>query len=126
MIEWARVNELRDEFGEDDFQEVVELFLDEVEEVINRLRSKPKPEQLEDDLHFLKGSALNLGFRSFSRLCQHGERESARGRAAMVDLRPIMESYEVSKRQFVDGLGMGQQSLARSVKSQTAPLSHLQ
>ena len=34
MIDWSRVNELRDEVGAEDFEEVVELFLEEVEEVI--------------------------------------------------------------------------------------------
>ncbi len=122
MIEWARVNELRDEFGEEDFREVVDLFLEEVEDVIHRLRSAPKEDRLEDDLHFLKGSALNLGFRSLSRLCQDGERESAEGRAACVDLRPIVDSYEASKRQFVEGLG----APLTVARSQTAPASHPQ
>ena len=34
MIDWARVSELRDEVGEGDFDEVVELFLEEVDEAI--------------------------------------------------------------------------------------------
>ena len=33
MIDWKRVRELRDEIGEEDFSEVVDLFLEEVEEV---------------------------------------------------------------------------------------------
>ena len=38
MIDWARVSELRDEVGAEDFDEVVELFLEEVEEAIAALR----------------------------------------------------------------------------------------
>ena len=30
MIDWQRVNELRDEVGAEDFEEVVDLFLEEV------------------------------------------------------------------------------------------------
>ena len=33
MISWERVNELRDEVGQEDFLEVVEIFLEEVDEV---------------------------------------------------------------------------------------------
>ena len=41
-------------------------FLEEVEEEIAELRTNPAPETLEAKLHFLKGSALNLGFDDFS------------------------------------------------------------
>ena len=37
MIEWDRVAELRDEVGAEDFAEVVELFLDEVEATLARI-----------------------------------------------------------------------------------------
>ena len=100
MIEWTRVTELRDEIGAEDFGEVVELFLEEVEEVIDRLRARPDPARLEGDLHFLKGSALNLGFRDFSALCQQGEARSAEGQAEQVDLAAIISSFEASRSVF--------------------------
>ena len=56
---------------------------------------------LEADLHFLKGSALNLGFTAFSMLCQDGERKSAKGRASEVALAPILDCYEDSKKVFM-------------------------
>lgn len=101
MIQWSRVNELRDEVGAEDFDEVLDLFLEEVEEVIERLKADPVPGQLEQDLHFLKGSALSLGFATFSDLCQDGERLSAAGNAASVDLSAIIDGYEQSKRLFL-------------------------
>ena len=73
MIDWTRVEELKQEVGEDDFSEVVDLFLEEVEETITRLKQTPDLSQLEEDMHFLKGSALNLGFEQFSTLCQAGD-----------------------------------------------------
>ncbi len=80
MISWERVRELRDEIGEDDFCEVVDLFLEEVEEVLARLRAEPNPASYEADLHFLKGSALNLGFQALGALCRDGEvRAAAKG-----------------------------------------------
>jgi len=100
MIDWERVNTLRDEVGAEDFDEVVELFLDEVEEVVARLHAAPDLDTLEEDLHFLKGSALGLGFSAFSALCQVGETLSANGKADTVDLPEILANYAESKRTF--------------------------
>jgi HPt (histidine-containing phosphotransfer) domain-containing protein len=102
MILWSRVNELRDEVGAEDFDEVVELFLEEVEELIDRLRQNANLAQLEQDLHFLKGSALNLGFSAFSNLCQDGERKSANGNADTVDVTEVISSFAQSKTRFVN------------------------
>jgi HPt (histidine-containing phosphotransfer) domain-containing protein len=104
MIDWTRVNDLREEIGDDSFAEVVELFLDEVEEVVMRLAAAPYPGSYEQDLHFLKGSAWNLGFASFGALCQDGERQAARGQAAAIDIRAVIDSYAASKALFIDGL----------------------
>ena len=41
MIDWNRISTLRDEVGAEDFDEVVELFLDEVEEVILPVVASP-------------------------------------------------------------------------------------
>lgn len=101
MLDWSRIDELRDEIGAEDFGDVVELFLEEVEEVISRLRTNPDREQLEQDLHFLKGSALNLGFSSFSILCQEGERLSCAGQPDLVDIAAIVEEYERSRDRFL-------------------------
>lgn len=100
MINWPRVKELRQEVGEEDFDEVVELFLEEVEGVISKLRTGDRG-ALEQDLHFLKGSAMNLGFDAFSDLCLAGERQSASGAAGSVDLDAVISAYEKSKTQFL-------------------------
>ena len=100
MINWPRGKELRQEVGEEDFDEVVELFLEEVEGVISKLRTGDRG-ALEQDLHFLKGSAMNLGFDAFSDLCLAGERQSASGAAGSVDLDAVISAYEKSKTQFL-------------------------
>lgn len=105
MINWAKVSELRDEIGAEDFGEVVEIFLEEVDDAIERMRSKidvgGETSKLECGLHFLKGSALNLGFRQFSTLCQAGETAAAEGHPDTVDLAEILASYDASKAVFV-------------------------
>ena len=104
MINWDRVNELREEIGPEDFAEIVELFLEEVEQVVGKLRERPDLATLGEDLHFLKGSALSLGFDSFSKLCQDGERRAAAGDGAAVDLGEICTAYDASKALFQAGL----------------------
>lgn len=103
MISWNRVNELRDEVGAEDFQEVVDLFLEEVEEVIVRLRSNPDPDSFEADLHFLKGSALNLGFEALCRLCSQGEKMARDGNSGAVNLAAVLSIYDQSRQEFVGG-----------------------
>lgn len=102
MIDWNRVADLRNEVGNDDFNEVVGLFLEEVGEVIERLRAAKDYSTLEQDLHFLKGGSMNLGFANFSSLCQIGETASAQGRADEVDLTSILESFDASRKMFLE------------------------
>lgn len=98
MIDWERVADLRSEVGDDGFIEVIELFLEETDEVIARLPRQTDVTQIGRDLHFLKGSALNLGFREVAALCQEGERAALSG--APVDLRRLVLLYADSKRSF--------------------------
>jgi HPt (histidine-containing phosphotransfer) domain-containing protein len=103
MIDWARADALRDEIGVDSFHEVVNLFLDEADDAIARIARGPSP-GLEDDLHFVRGSALNLGFSVLARLCDEGERAAAAGDASRVDLALIVEVYGQSRAAFLRGI----------------------
>ncbi|NOE26815.1 Hpt domain-containing protein [Ruegeria sp. HKCCD6157] len=100
MIHWGRVRQLRDEVGPDEFDEVVDIFLEEVQEVIARLHQDTSRSELEQNLHFLKGSALSLGFDQFSKLCQDGERQAAAGQGEDVDLPAILAVFDSSKQIF--------------------------
>jgi len=104
MIDWKRVTQLRNEIGEADFAEIVILFLDEVDEVIARLRTSPDPETLAADFHFLKGSALNLGFRNFAALCQEGETARRNNDADTRIVAKVIAAYEESRRAFLEGM----------------------
>ena len=51
---------------------------------------------------FLKGSALNIGFRDFANLCQAGEAAAAAGQGADVDIAAIVQSYAEAREVFIN------------------------
>ena len=104
MIDWQRVTSLRDEIGDDDFQDIVPIFIDEVTEITDKLRNATDLDQLEHDLHALKGSALNLGFSEFCALCDRGESLAANGNAEQVDITAILTAFDASRAAFLTGL----------------------
>lgn len=101
MIDWSRVDELRAEVGDDGFDEVVDLFLEETDEVIARLLEVDDA-ALGSDMHFLKGSALNLGLSELARMCQDGERLCGAGQAVKVDRAALIQAYHNAKATFRD------------------------
>ncbi|WP_300033001.1 Hpt domain-containing protein [uncultured Roseobacter sp.] len=103
MIDWNRVRALRDEVGPEDFEEVVELFLEEVDSEISELDDKAP--NFGEKLHFLKGSALSLGFRQFSSLCQQGESGLAQGSGTEIDVSALHACYQASRNDFLENLG---------------------
>ncbi len=103
MIDWERVHDLCAEIGPDDFGEVVSLFLDEADDVVSRIPTLTDARAIERDLHFLKGSALNLGLADLAQICQAGERRAASGRTD-IDLDQIVATYTVSRQSFLGGM----------------------
>ena len=83
---------------------MVEIFLEEVEETIDAISKVVPQDQIEGHLHFLKGSALNLGFAEFSDLCQSGESAAAQGNFSEISLPDVVGSYQRSKAEFLQSL----------------------
>ena len=102
MIDWDRVASLRAEIGAEDFDDVASMFLDEAEEVIERLRTRSNMEGLEAEVHFLRGSALNLGFADLATMLQEKERRLAGG--GRIDTARIVVCYNASRAAFDAGL----------------------
>lgn len=100
MIDWARVNDLREEVGVDAFGEVLELFLEEMNDAMARLAAGPDPDRLPDELHFVRGAALNLGLREFCTLCQRMEHSARTG--GTVDLVALADSYRSARQILLD------------------------
>ncbi|MBN2631241.1 MAG: Hpt domain-containing protein [Rhodobacteraceae bacterium] len=103
MIDWERMHDLCSEIGPDDFDEVVSLFLDEADTVVSRIPTLTDARAIERDLHFLKGSALNLGFADLANICQAGERSAASGHSD-IDLHHIVATYQRSRQSFLGGI----------------------
>lgn len=102
MIDWIQVRDLNQEVGPEDFEELVALFLEEADEVTARLASTQEADaRLGEDLHFLKGSALNIGFRDFADACAEGEAQAATGQSAQIDLPRILSLYASSRETFL-------------------------
>ncbi len=101
MIDWTRVQALHDEVGAEDFDEIVEIFMEEVEEIVAGLAKISDRSTLGDDLHSLKGSALNLGFSEFCKLCEAGEAAAEDGKADTIDVEAVIDSYAMSKQVFL-------------------------
>ena len=99
MIDWTKVAELRDEVGAQGFDEVIDLFLDEVEEalvLLGQVGRRPGP-----DLHFIQGCAPNLGFRDLARLCREQEVKTLAG--GDCDTAAVDACYRQSKSAFLQG-----------------------
>ena len=104
MIDWRRVEELREEIGADGFIEVADMFLDEAEQAVRALQSGLSGTDLEGQLHFLKGSALNLGLSELAAICQDGERRAAAGQAGAIDVQQVVAVYQTSRTQLLERL----------------------
>ena len=86
LVNKDRLSALREEIGADGFDEVVSLFLQESAEVVERLGAQRQGDLSAEDLHFLKGSALTLGFDDLADLCRRAETGDQAHPAALRDL----------------------------------------
>jgi len=102
MIDWKRVAELQEEIGADGFVEVADMFLDEAEGAVRALLSGLPPAEVEGQLHFLKGSALNLGLSDLAAICQEGERKAGGGQA--IDMMQVAAIWQASRAGLLGGL----------------------
>ena len=80
MIDQARLEELVNDFGEEDLAEIIEVFLDETWEAINALEAvigAMTADEQRERFHFLKGCARNIGALTFGDICEKWEQDSA-------------------------------------------------
>ena len=103
MIDWEQVQQLESDVGSEDFAEVVAMFIDEVDEAVEPFATDQQfaPDILSATMHFMKGSAYNLGFVAFADYCATSEQLAATGRASDVDLAKVVRLYNESKSAFL-------------------------
>ncbi len=101
MINWARIDELYEDFGADGFTDIAEVFVAEVAESLDRLSAAQDPESLHAEFHFLKGAALNLGFDDMSRLCAEAEERAARNQSCTTQTAQILEQMPATCEVFL-------------------------
>jgi len=71
MIDWRRVAVLKGDLSDQTFDALLALFRREVEETLELIAEENAGAEA---CHFLRGSALNMGFSTFARTCAEGER----------------------------------------------------
>ncbi len=96
MIDWCKIRELMDEIGDSDFPDVARMFLSDTDAAIARLGAT---QNIGDALHYIKGSALTMGFSELATLCQLGENAASAG--APVDLDALRSCFERSRDRFL-------------------------
>ena len=102
MINWEQVKELESEIGAEDFGDIVEIFIEEVDEAVSALDGATLDgDELASAMHFLKGSSANLGFAVLAAYCSDGEVKAKSGDGADVDLAHVVTLYNDSKAQFL-------------------------
>jgi HPt (histidine-containing phosphotransfer) domain-containing protein len=80
-VDWERLNELKADIGEEDFADVVMLFVTELQETLATLA----PDRAAaSDFHFLRGSAANLGLTALVASCDAAEIACGVGQTADV------------------------------------------
>lgn len=100
MINMDRISELRDEVGSDDLAEVIQMFCEEVEETLNRI-SRMSGSDVQEDLHFLKGSALNIGLDEVGKLCQEAESALELDATSQPDVESISEAFQSARARLL-------------------------
>ena len=101
LVDVTRLRALREEVGDDGYEEVLVLFLAESDEVVERLAAHAGDTPPAAELHFLKGIALNLGFDDLAALCRRAERGEGFDPAAM---RAVYAQTRAALAEAVEGV----------------------
>lgn len=109
MIDWTRIEALEEEVGADALPEIVAIFLEETDAAVDGLRSiatgaarADPPAGMAARMHFVAGSAGQLGLTRLCALAAGAERAAAGG--AAVDPAPIVEAYDAGRGELLSGL----------------------
>lgn len=103
MIEWQRLEELRDDVGEEEIAGVIDLFLAEIRQALPGLAQSDAHGRVAL-LHSMKGSARNIGLYGFARICDDEERRILENGLPAVSDADIAAAFAQADGQLHDGL----------------------
>lgn len=106
MIDPDRIHELIEELGSEDFGEIVEVFLEELDDAIagfDGMAAEPD-EAISRAAHFITGSAANLGLSSVAALCSALEGDIRAGQSVdgAARLSAIKDQYFEDRAAFLE------------------------
>jgi histidine phosphotransfer protein HptB len=111
MIDWQRVAELKSEVGEEAFAEVVEIFLEEVDEVdrasADAAAGRATRPGAGGRSAFPQGQRAEPRLRRPRRPLRRGRGAGHGGRCRGVDLAGVLACYAASRAAFLAGLEAG-------------------
>ncbi len=90
-VDWDRLNELKNDIGEEDFADVAILFVAELQETLSGMTATGAAAE---DFHFLRGSAANLGFKALVDACTTAEATCKAGSVPDVDA--VKSAFELA------------------------------
>lgn len=99
MIDWQTASDLKQAIGTDVFNEVVTVFFTEADKTLTRMMAATTADGMKSELHFMKGSALNLGFSDLAQICQRLETRAEAGDTDL-PLAQVKTTYLASRDQF--------------------------
>ncbi|WP_405404230.1 Hpt domain-containing protein [Paracoccus sp. Ld10] len=102
MIDWNRVIELRDALDPDDLLPTIDMILAEIQAHLFALDTRTQ--HLAEDLHLLRGLALNIGFTEFCAQCLRAEQQLAQGSQSSLRSAALRASFGHTKQLFLRDL----------------------
>ena len=99
MLDLDQLETLRAEIGDDGFAEVAALLVSEIADGIETLGTLTTEADLSAQFHYLKGSALNRGFRDFAALCARGEQGL---RVDQAELRQVFDASVLALQRWAN------------------------
>ena len=105
MIDWERVRTLHDDLGEEGFAAVVALYFEETDAAFGRLAAAATAREAEQAFHFLRSSALNMGFADLAEICARAERRAVAGAPTRDEAVAARAAYDPARTAFLADLG---------------------
>lgn len=97
MIDTTRLDQLADEIGRESLAEIVDVFMSEMDETVEKLPEVDSAQAYAAQLHFLKGSALNLGLTAIAVACDEERGAIMTGAERSQNVTQIKALYEKSR-----------------------------